>query len=430
MARKDFPEDEPWSSPRGATAPAEIDVEAGGSLEPIDARVVDLQPEQDSPFLRTQKRVPVRRGPLPKKTAVKLKYVLIGVASVTVVAAIFGFISQYGHSSWRFRLESSDSIQVEGNHNISRWQVINIFGPDISRNIFAIPLAERKAQLERISWVESAVVMRLLPNRLGIKITERTPIAFAQVGSRIMLVDPNGVLMQMPRSAEAASAPARKYSFPVVTGLGEAEPLAKRAARMRVYQNLMREMDAGGANYSRDIDQVDLADPEDVKITVANPQGAVLIHLGPSNFLDRYKIFVAHVQEWRQQFQKLDSVDLRYDRQVIVNPDAPRVVSANSVQNTQPDGKSSHSPVKPVAAVAKRSAAKRHRKAQATLHDKTNAVKLETKSPASAHKDGSEEAPAQAKPETKSAPRLRKEGTTKPSALVRKDGTAAATDPN
>jgi cell division protein FtsQ len=30
---------------------------------------------------------------------------------------------------------------------------------------------------------------------------------------------------------------------------------------------------------------------------------------------------VSHVREWRQQFDKLESVDLRYDRQIIVNPE-------------------------------------------------------------------------------------------------------------
>jgi cell division protein FtsQ len=48
----------------------------------------------------------------------------------------------------------------------------------------------------------------------------------------------------------------------------------------------------------------------------------VLVHLGSSNFLERFKIYVAHVQEWRAQFQKLESVDLRFDHQVIVNPDS------------------------------------------------------------------------------------------------------------
>jgi cell division protein FtsQ len=47
----------------------------------------------------------------------------------------------------------------------------------------------------------------------------------------------------------------------------------------------------------------------------------VLVHLGSSNYLERYKVYVSHVREWRQQFDKLESVDLRYDRQIIVNPD-------------------------------------------------------------------------------------------------------------
>jgi cell division protein FtsQ len=58
---------------------------------------------------------------------------------------------------------------------------------------------------------------------------------------------------------------------------------------------------------------------------VADPDGEVLVHLGGSDFAERFKIYKAHVQEWRSQFQKLDSVDLRYDNQVIVNPDSQAV---------------------------------------------------------------------------------------------------------
>jgi cell division protein FtsQ len=66
---------------------------------------------------------------------------------------------------------------------------------------------------------------------------------------------------------------------------------------------------------------VDLSDPEDVKVLTNDSGGEVLVHVGSSNYLDRFKIYVAHLREWRQQFQKLESVDLRYDRQIIVNPD-------------------------------------------------------------------------------------------------------------
>jgi cell division protein FtsQ len=57
---------------------------------------------------------------------------------------------------------------------------------------------------------------------------------------------------------------------------------------------------------------------------VNDPAGDVLVHLGSSDYLRRYKIYVTHAQGWRQQFQKLESVDLRYDNQIIVNPDMER----------------------------------------------------------------------------------------------------------
>ena len=65
-----------------------------------------------------------------------------------------------------------------------------------------------------------------------------------------------------------------------------------------------------GTQYSRDLSDVDLSDPDDVKATVPDPQGAVLVHLGSSNFLERFKVYVSHVQEWRTQFHPLKSVDL------------------------------------------------------------------------------------------------------------------------
>ena len=43
-----------------------------GREEVDDARLLDLEVEQEPPFLRVQKRVPVRRGSLPKKTVNRL----------------------------------------------------------------------------------------------------------------------------------------------------------------------------------------------------------------------------------------------------------------------------------------------------------------------------------------------------------------------
>jgi cell division protein FtsQ len=188
-----------------------------------------------------------------------------------------------------------------------------VMGSDIGRNIFFIPLAQQKAQLEQIPWVESASVMRFVPNRLKVEIHERTAVAFARVGPRIFLIDAGGTLMELPQK--------RRYSFPVILGMNPGEPLSTRAPRMKAYNELVQELDSGGARYSQDLSEVDLSDLENLKIRVNDPAGDVRVELGSSDYLKRYKTYVGHVQEWRQQFQKLESVNLRYDNQVIVNPD-------------------------------------------------------------------------------------------------------------
>jgi cell division protein FtsQ len=280
-----------------------------------DARLVDLETEQESPFLRGQKRVAVRRGSLPKKTANRLLWIAAAVVSLAVLAAAGADLYSYGKHSWRFRIDSSDQIEVDGAVHVQHAQIMDVMGGDIGRNIFFIPLAERQHELEQIPWVESASVMRFAPNRLRIEIHERTPVAFARIGSHISLIDAGGTLMELMPGVK------HKYSFAVLTGMNSGEPLSTRAARMKIYNTLVRALDSSGAHYSQELSEVDLSDPEDVKILASDASGEVLVHLGSGNYLQRYKTYVTHVLQWRQQFDKLESVDLRYDGQIIVNPD-------------------------------------------------------------------------------------------------------------
>lgn len=295
--------------------------------EDLDSdRRISLDDEEESPFLRGQKRVAVRRGPLPRKAASRLKWAFVALLVLGLAGLAAAWTYRYGAKSWRFRLESRDDLEITGVANVPRAQVLEFFAGDIGHNVFSVPLEERKKQLEEIPWVESATVMRLLPNRLKVEVRERTPVAFVQIGSKISLIDSNGVIVELPSSKQ------KKYSFPVIGGMGDAEPLSTRAARMKIYNALVRELDSEGGNYSARLSEVDLSDADDVKVTVADPAGAVLVHLGAGNFLARYQVYLAHVQEWRQQFQKLESVDLRYDRQVIVNPDQRQAVPAPATQ--------------------------------------------------------------------------------------------------
>jgi cell division protein FtsQ len=356
-----------------------------GALD--DARMLDLDVEQESPFLRGQKRVSVRRGSLPKKAATGLTWGILAAVVLFVGSTAVAALYHYGEHSWRFRVDSSDDIEITGLQNVTRYQVLEVMGGDIGRNIFFVPLSERKQTLEKIPWVESASVMRFVPNRLSIEIHERTPVAFARVSSKILLIDPVGTLMDLPAAGK------KKYSFPVILGMNSGEPASTRAARMKIYNDLVSQLDAGGAHYSQELSEVDLSDAEDVKVLPSDPQGEVLVHLGSSNYLERYKVYVSHVREWRQQFDKLESVDLRYDGQIIVNPDLQGTIRQPPLSKSSakiamaagmkpaalitqvPAQKSTPvlAPAAPTKAVAKKAAKKPHHKVAAKATAKPSA---------------------------------------------------------
>jgi cell division protein FtsQ len=244
----------------------------------------------------------------------------------------------------RFVIPASSSIEIEGNSHLTRAQLLSIFGEDVERNIFNISLAQRRAQLERLPWVEHATVMRLLPNRMRVSIAERTPVAFVRQGNHIGLVDANGVLLDMPTDSELDT----HYSFPVVTGISADEPLSTRAARMKIYQRFTSELDGGGQKISQSLSEVDLSNPEDVKALIPDHSSEVLVHFGEDSFLDRYRKFEAHLQEWRNQYPKLSSVDMRYERQVVLEMQPGSAVPvAASAGAVAPDAPTS-APSKPV----------------------------------------------------------------------------------
>lgn len=308
-----------------------------------DARLLDLDAEQESPFLRGQKRVSVRRGTIPKKTATGLAWTALAICIAFFCMAGVAALYHYGEHSWRFRIESGDDIDVTGIHNVTRAQVMEIMGGDIGRNIFFIPLSRRKAQLEQIPWVRSASVMRFAPTHIAVQIVERIPVAFARIGSKIFLIDEVGTPMDLPIGKN-------KFSFPVILGMNANEPSSTRKARMKIYNELTSQLDSGGAHYSQDLSEVDLSDLDDVKVLANNAEGDVLVHLGSSKYLERYKVYVAHVKEWRQQFEKVESVDLRYDRQIIVNPDSEGAIKQATI-STSAARKAIAASVKPVAFV-------------------------------------------------------------------------------
>jgi cell division protein FtsQ len=256
----------------------------------------------------------LRMHGIPKSVAGRIVLGVVVFGAVSAVAITLGVARYYLMHDERFVMASSSDIEILGDDHLSRPQVLSVFAGDLERNIFRVPLSERKADLERLPWVAHATVMRLLPDKIRVKIMERTPVAFVRQGTQIGLVDGGGVLLDMP--PEAAGDP--QYSFPVLTGISAELPLSTRAARMDVYKQFIKELDGSGEKLTNSLSEVDVSNPEDVKALIASGSSDILVHFGDEAFLTRYREFQEHLPEWRQQYPKLASADMRYEGQIVL----------------------------------------------------------------------------------------------------------------
>jgi cell division septal protein FtsQ len=277
----------------------------------------ELDAQEESPYLRRQKAGPVRRSRISRRVRVALF-----VAGVLLPVGLAGYgLATFALTSPLFVLKSPEDIVVVGNHFVSREEVLGSLGLPLTRNlktgtnVFRMSLDARRRGVENLPWVRTASVTRILPHGLRVYITERTPVAYANVGGRVSLIDDEGMLLDKPESGA--------FDFPVVYGLENLGGIDERRARLALYQEFMRQLGGEAPRAGWMISEVYLADAEDLKALLISGQQTVQVHFGQKDFLPRFRNFLALLPEIQRSNAKLDSVDLRYRHQVVVDPQTP-----------------------------------------------------------------------------------------------------------
>jgi cell division protein FtsQ len=293
-------------------------IQRNATAADADAYRPELIADDEPRYLRRQKPVEIRRKKFSGRGWAFYRRVLIltfaGVLGVT--AAYYG--TQFLLYSPSMLLLKPDQIEVNGNRIVSREAVLQQFIHDRNRSVLRVPLDVRRSQLEQIPWVESASVQRILPNRLRIELTERTPVAFARNGNELALIDAHGVILDRPRSED--------LHFPIVTGVSEEVPQDQREKRMQTYEEFMKAIDLVRGGSSDRVSEVDLSNPKDLRVVMTglaspNDAQAVTIHFGAGEFTGKYKMLIDNFSQWQANAGRVQSIDLQYSRQVVVNPD-------------------------------------------------------------------------------------------------------------
>jgi cell division protein FtsQ len=232
-------------------------------------------------------------------------------------------------------LVSADQIFIEGNRFVSSDAIVEKFSADMGRSVVRVPLGERRTALETLPWVEQARVQRVLPNRIRVEITERTPVAFLRTAGELSLVDSHGAIFERPVEGQ--------FRFPVVSGITESLPRASREQRMNSYVQFMKEIELTQPGADDHISEVDISDASDVRATLtglgsdSRGDSPILVHFGDSDFGNRFHLLAENLDQWRSSAGSVDSVDLRFARQVVVNPETT-AVAVKTAQAAHPTG--------------------------------------------------------------------------------------------
>ncbi len=293
-------------------------ISRGASAVDAETYRPELLGDEEPRYLRRQKPVEIRRKKFSGRSwPFYRRFLFIGVVGIAGVSAavVAGRFLLYAP---QMLLLKAEQIEVSGNHIVSREAVLQQFMHDRGRSVLRLPLDVRRGALEEISWVESATVQRILPNRVHVELTERTPIAFLRNGNELALIDGHGVILDRPRGED--------LQFPIVTGLSENMPREERGKRMQIYQEFMKDIDLVRSGSSDRVSEVDLANPKDLRAVmtgIASPSDpqALTIHFGQGDFTGKYRMVVENFAQWQASNGRVQSIDLQYAKQVVLNPE-------------------------------------------------------------------------------------------------------------
>jgi cell division protein FtsQ len=286
----------------------------------------DALAEEEPKYLRRQRPVGIRKRKFGRKTWPLYRRILFAVTAVLAGGVLVYSAGRFLLYSPSVMLERPDQVQIEGSQFVTRDAVVEKFAADMGRSVIRVPLQRRRAALETLPWVERARVERVLPDLIQVEITERTPLAFLRIGNELFLVDASGVILELPVETN--------FHFPVVSGIGESTPLEARGQRMKLFAQFMKEIETSSPGADDHVSEVDLSDAADVRATLigegtdGDPASAVLVHFGDSDFGSRYHLLMNNIDQWRASAGRVDSVDLRFAKQAVVNPGGKAMAGA------------------------------------------------------------------------------------------------------
>ena len=251
--------------------------------------------------------------------AVRIKSVLryvplalrIAVVAIVCLIAFVGYRAAASASFFAIR-----TVETKGASRASVLDIQAAVRRHVSQTgVWSADLNDLSKGLERLPWVRTAVVTRVLPDGIRVRITERVPKAVVRNSAgRFIWVDEDAVSLGEMSSTDQMPA----FFLRGWNEDGSTPAQTENRARVAKFLELQRDWDAQGL--SERVSEVNLLDLRDVRVQLAGDDSQIEVRLGSQDQGPRLTkaLSVLDAQRQTSRGPLISYIDLTQGKRAIV----------------------------------------------------------------------------------------------------------------
>ena len=238
----------------------------------------------------------------------------------TAMKIAFGILALIGLGIG-YRAASSASlfqvraVEVVGTSRTSAEEIEGLVRRTVSRTgVWRADLSALSREIERVPGVRRAVVTRVLPDALRVRITERVPVAVIRnTAGHFVWVDEEGVALEQMKSGDQMP----PFFILGWNEDGTNEAREENGERVKKYQEALREWQAVGLTIR--VSEINLFDVRDVRAQLSGDDSQIEVRVGAQDLGNRLKIALNALDEYKQtpRGRSITYVDYQGERVVL-----------------------------------------------------------------------------------------------------------------
>jgi cell division protein FtsQ len=237
----------------------------------------------------------------------------LGTLIRAAVAVLVGVFTVYYAVSFVFTTDALkvSRITVEGNARMSRGEVLSRLDGLEGAHMLTVDLEAWRQKLRGAPWVADATLRRVFPRTIMVVIAEREPMGIGRLNDRLMLVDPEGTIIDEFGPNYAT------LDLPIIDGLAAGGPTLVDGERAILASRLIAGLQQQ-PDLARLVSQIDVSDVRDAAVLLKND--TAVLKVGHEKFAERVQAYLELAPTLRERVEGIDYVDLRFDQRVYVRP--------------------------------------------------------------------------------------------------------------